>query len=152
MKHSILERTARHLNIELVTTEQQLKDAFDVRTAVFVHEQHVPLEEEMDEHDETATHIVMYDNDKPIGAARLRIIDRYGKLERICILKSYRKFGYGKHIVHKLEEIAREQNVSKSKLNAQTQAEGFYKKLGYETVSDVFMDANIPHVTMTKQL
>ncbi|GGE71477.1 GNAT family N-acetyltransferase [Priestia taiwanensis] len=140
------------MNIELVTTKEQLQDAYDVRTAVFVHEQHVPIEEEIDEHDATATHIVVYDNDNAIGAARLRLVDGYGKLERICIMKDYRSAGYGKHIVMKLEELAREQNMTKSKLNAQTQAEGFYKKLGYETVSDVFMDANIPHVTMTKQL
>ncbi|MBB6446892.1 putative GNAT family N-acyltransferase [Bacillus benzoevorans] len=34
----------------------------------------------------------------------------------------------------------------------QTQAEGFYEKLGYRTASDVFMDAGIPHILMVKEL
>lgn len=54
--------------------------------------------------------------------------------------------------MHKMEDIAREQGISKLKLNAQTHAENFYKKLGYETVSGLFMDAGIPHVTMVKEI
>jgi predicted GNAT family N-acyltransferase len=147
-----LERNAIKLKIELVTTKQQLQDAYNVRTTVFVHEQHVPADREIDEHEEIATHIVMYDDQKPIGAARIRIIEDYGKLERICILKPYRKFGYGKHIMQKLEEIARENHVLKTKLHGQTQAIPFYERLGYNIASEVFIEENIPHVIMTKKL
>jgi predicted GNAT family N-acyltransferase len=139
------------LEVKQVTTKEQLDDAFAVRRTVFVAEQQVPEEEEIDQYEDEATHVVLYDNEEPIGAARIRVLDGIGKLERICVLSSGRKKGAGKLIVNKLEEIAASQGVSKLKLNAQTHAIPFYERLGYETVSDVFMDAGIPHVTMIKQ-
>jgi predicted GNAT family N-acyltransferase len=138
------------LDVKQVTTKDQLEDAYSVRRTVFVDEQQVPEEEEIDQFEDDATHIVLYDNEVPVGAARLRVLDGIGKLERICVLSSSRKNGAGKLLVNKLEEIAIEQGVSKLKLNAQTHAIPFYERLGYETVSDVFMDAGIPHVTMIK--
>lgn len=138
------------MNVKQVTTKDQLEDAYSVRRTVFVDEQQVPEEEEIDQFEDDATHIVLYDNEEPVGAARLRVLDGIGKLERICVLSSSRKNGAGKLLVNKLEEIAIEQGVSKLKLNAQTHAIPFYERLGYETVSDVFMDAGIPHVTMIK--
>ncbi|MBO1511568.1 GNAT family N-acetyltransferase [Metabacillus bambusae] len=138
------------MNVKQVTTKDQLEDAYSVRRTVFVDEQQVPEEEEIDQFEDDATHIVLYDNEVPVGAARLRVLDGIGKLERICVLSSSRKNGAGKLLVNKLEEIAIEQGVSKLKLNAQTHAIPFYERLGYETVSDVFMDAGIPHVTMIK--
>ncbi|KKI93676.1 acetyltransferase [Bacillus sp. SA1-12] len=138
------------MNVQQVTTKEQLEDAFSVRRTVFVDEQQVPEEEEIDQFEDESTHVVLYDNGEPIGAARIRVLDGIGKLERICVLSSSRKKGAGKLLVLKLEEIAAAQGVTKLKLNAQTHAIPFYERLGYETVSDVFMDAGIPHVTMIK--
>lgn len=139
------------MEVKQVTTQEQLKDAFLVRRTVFVEEQQVPEEEEIDQYEDDATHVVLYDNEEPIGAARVRVLDGIGKLERICVLSSKRKNGAGKLLVEKLEEIAQSQGISKLKLNSQTHAVPFYERLGYKTVSDVFMDAGIPHVTMIKE-
>jgi predicted GNAT family N-acyltransferase len=79
-------------------------------------------------------------------------VDRVGKLERICILEPYRKFGLGKVIIKALEEIAEERGAAQVKLHGQTQAEGFYKKLGYQAASEVFMEDGIPHLLMLKEL
>ncbi|MFC0558122.1 GNAT family N-acetyltransferase [Halalkalibacter alkalisediminis] len=136
-----------------VETKKQLDDAFRVRTEVFFEEQNVPMEEEIDEFEDQAIHFVVYDqNETAIGAGRLRFIDGFGKIERICIVKTSRGTGVGRLLMDKIEEAAQQKGASKTKLNAQIQAETFYKKLGYETVSDQFMDAGIPHVTMIKTL
>ncbi|WP_175638317.1 GNAT family N-acetyltransferase [Metabacillus schmidteae] len=141
------------MNIQQVTTKEQLDDAFSVRYTVFVDEQQVPAEEEIDQFENEAEHVVLYDDSqKPAGAGRVRIVDGIGKLERICVLSANRKNGAGRIIVEKLEEIAIQQGVSKLKLNAQTHAISFYEKLGYEVVSEEFMDAGIPHVTMIKEI
>lgn len=141
------------LNAVKVTNPNELEDAFNVRKKVFVDEQNVPIELELDDFEDEATHVVLYDGETPVGAGRLRLVDGFGKLERICVLSSYRGKGAGSIIMEKLEEIAQEKGVSNVKLNAQTQAEAFYQKLGYETISDnVFMDAGIPHVTMMKSI
>lgn len=127
---------------------EQLRDAFSVRKQVFVNEQRVSAEEEYEEFEETSTHVVIYDNDVPVGAGRFRILDGIGKMERICVLNSHRR----KIVMDSLEAYAKENSLQKLKLHAQTHAEDFYKKLGYVTSSDVFMEANIPHVVMIKEL
>lgn len=139
--------------VKRITEEHDLKKALQIRNKVFVEEQGVPLENEFDEFDTlngTCEHILVYYNDQPVGTGRVRIVDGVGKLERICILEAYRKFGIGKTIIKKLEEIAAEKDVYRVKLHGQTQAEGFYKKLGYLTSSDVFIEEDIPHVLMVK--
>ncbi|WP_209125431.1 GNAT family N-acetyltransferase [Alkalihalobacillus sp. BA299] len=138
------------MKVTVVENKDQLKDAYTVRTTVFVEEQKVPEEEEIDQFEDEATHFVVYDDNKPIGAGRLRTVDGYGKVERICILNDYRKKGIGKLLMDEIESVGQQQGLKKFKLNAQTQAEAFYQSLGYETVSDEFLDAGIPHVTMIK--
>lgn len=140
------------MEAKIVKNNKEKDDAFTIRKVVFVDEQNVPLEEEIDQFEEEATHVVLYDNNEPVGAGRFRVLDGYGKVERICVLASHRKKGAGNLIMQKMEDIAKERGITKLKLNAQTQAENFYKKLGYETVSGLFMDAGIPHVTMIKAL
>ncbi|MEH7456476.1 GNAT family N-acetyltransferase [Bacillus sp. JJ1127] len=140
------------MQAQIVETDQQLRDAFSVRKQVFVEEQHVSTEEEYDQFEEIAKHIVVYDDNIPVGAGRLRTVDGIGKVERICVLASHRKKGIGKIIMDALEAYAMEESLPKLKLHAQTQAESFYKKLGYQTVSDVFIEADIPHVVMIKEL
>ncbi|MBL3640767.1 GNAT family N-acetyltransferase [Bacillus sp. RHFB] len=138
-----------------ITTENDLKIAFHIRKEVFVEEQGFPLEFEFDEYDTlnaSSEHIIVYYNEKPVGTGRSRVVDGLGKLERICILEPYRKFGLGKIILKTLEEIAKEQGITQVKLHGQTQAEGFYKKLGYRTSSDVFMEDGGPHLLMIKEL
>ncbi|MCM3390071.1 GNAT family N-acetyltransferase [Ureibacillus chungkukjangi] len=138
-----------------VITQEQLDQAFEIRKEVFVIEQEVPLEDEFDQFDQldsNCKHILIMDTDKCVGTARLREVDGTGKLERICVLEPFRKLGLGKVIVRELEEIAKEKGLNRVKLHGQTHAEAFYKNLGYETSSDVFMEDGIPHVLMTKKI
>jgi predicted GNAT family N-acyltransferase len=132
--------------------EMLWNDAVTVRRKVFVEEQQVPEEEEIDQFESESTHFVLYDEGLPVGAGRFRTIDGIGKIERICVLPHYRSRGAGRLIMESIEQFAKEKGIAKAKLNAQTHAEQFYQKLGYETVSDIFMDAGIPHVTMVKAL
>ncbi|AXI08808.1 GNAT family N-acetyltransferase [Oceanobacillus zhaokaii] len=138
--------------IKIVESDNELQQAYKVRMEVFVNEQKVPEEIEIDEHEDAATHFIGYEGAKPIAASRLRFVEEYGKLERICILKDYRGKSHGMEIINAMESVIIDKGYKQAKLNAQTQAEGFYQKLGYDTVSGDFLDAGIPHVTMIKQL
>lgn len=141
------------MKVVIVKTDKELEDAFYVRQTVFVKEQNVPMEEELDAYEEDSVHFVLYDDDKkPIGAGRYRTFDEYGKVERICILSTNRKGGAGKAVMNKIEEYALKNGAPALKLNAQTQAIPFYSKLGYEVISEEFLDAGIPHKTMIKYL
>jgi predicted GNAT family N-acyltransferase len=138
-----------------ITIDEDLRSAFEIRKQVFVREQGVPLEDEFDLFDTLngmCEHILVHYNEQPVGTGRIRFIDGIGKLERICILKPFRKYGLGKNIIKELEEISKEQGVNQVKLHGQTQAEGFYQKLGYRTSSNIFMEDGIPHILMVKEI
>jgi len=140
------------VEVRIVETQQELEDAFDVRRTVFVDEQNVPEEEEIDQHESEAVHFVLYNEGKAAGAGRFRVLDGIGKVERICVLKEHRKTGAGVAVMNKIEEYAKTQGITTLKLNAQTHAIPFYSRLGYDTVSEEFLDAGIPHKTMKKTI
>ncbi|MNO34564.1 putative N-acetyltransferase YjcF [compost metagenome] len=140
------------MRVERVTTEEQLQEAFRIRREVFVEEQGVALADEFDDHEQQAEHILIYQEELPVGTARLRSVDGWAKLERICLLSPYRKSGLGSVIIGTLENMAVNRGHRQAKLHGQKQAEGFYQRLGYETSSPIFMEDGIPHVLMVKQL
>ncbi|MFP7168815.1 GNAT family N-acetyltransferase [Terribacillus sp. 7520-G] len=140
------------MDIIVAENSRQQQDAFQVRTLVFVEEQKVPADLEIDELENESIHFVGYEDDIPGAAGRMRFVNGYAKMERICILKEFRGKHYGNELMRAMEDEAKRRGMQKAKLNAQTQAIPFYERLGYTVVSDEFMDAGIPHKTMTKQL
>ncbi len=138
--------------VKHVENDRELQDAFKVRKEVFVSEQKVPEELELDEFDQTAAHFVLYAEDQPAGAGRFRMKDGKGKVERVCIKKSLRGQHAGILLMTEIEQHAKSTGIRALILNAQMHALGFYEKLGYHVISDEFMDAGIPHFTMQKDL
>ncbi|RYG72129.1 GNAT family N-acetyltransferase [Lentibacillus lipolyticus] len=140
------------MKVRQAATNKDIDDAYSIRTIVFVDEQHVPPEVEIDEYDPEAIHLIGYENEEPIAASRVRFTGDFGKLERICVLQNQRGKSRGSQMIEEMENIIKQNGYQKAKLNAQTHAIKFYERLGYEVISDEFMDAGIPHVTMTKLL
>ncbi|MFB7156187.1 MULTISPECIES: GNAT family N-acetyltransferase [unclassified Lysinibacillus] len=140
-------------NVKIVETAKEHEDAFAVRKQVFVEEQGVPLHLECDAEDASATHFIMYEDNDPVGAARLRnILDDAAKIERVCILQDQRGKKLGALIMTEMEKHAISMNKKKLKLHAQSYAIPFYEKLGYAVTSPEFMDAGIPHRAMEKTI
>jgi len=142
--------------IQTVRSEKEMADALSVRRAVFIEEQEVPEDLEIDEHDAPdsgTVHFVAYDGNTPVGASRLRpYAPGVGKIERVAVMKTERGTGLGRLIMQAMEAKAREQNYDALKLNAQTHAQRFYEKLGYEPQGDVFDEAGIEHIAMVRKL
>ncbi|MFP7494478.1 GNAT family N-acetyltransferase [Terribacillus saccharophilus] len=139
---------------KIIQNEQDFEKAKAMRVAIFVEEQGVAYEDEFDQFDVldgACQHILVYHEDKAVGTGRLRFVGDYAKLERICMMKEYRKYGLGRVIIASLEEIARLAGKTDFKLHAQVQASGFYRKLGYTEASDVFDEDGIPHIIMEKK-
>lgn len=140
-----------------VTTDDQLQMCLDIRKTVFVEEQKVPVEEEIDEYDvigDNVHHMLIMDNGLPVATGRL-IYYKAGtaKMQRIAVHKEYRSKGYGRILLLAMEELARELGLESSILDGQCQAEEFYSKLGYKVISaEPFYDAGILHVRMQKTL
>ncbi|WP_274309271.1 GNAT family N-acetyltransferase [Solibacillus daqui] len=140
-------------DVKLVTTDEDRERAFTLRKEVFVKEQGVPITLELDEHDSTAIHFIVNDGNDTIATARLREIEpKIGKVERVCVLSSYRGKRLGILIMETVEQYASSIEFQKLKLNAQSYAVPFYEKLGYVVTSPEFMDADIPHRAMEKEM
>jgi len=120
-----------------------------IRTAVFIEEQKVPVELEWDEFDNDSTHILAYYGDKPVATARLL---QDGHIGRMAVLKAYRNRNIGKNMLKYLLELANKRALECVELSAQEHAVEFYKKSEFIVISDVYMDAGIPHYTMSKML
>jgi predicted GNAT family N-acyltransferase len=132
------------------TTWQQDKELLsNIRYQVFVVEQKVPIELEIDDDDPLAAHILCIVDGQPVGTGRI-LLD--GHIGRLAVLQANRKQGYGNKILEHLELIAQENELTEVFLNAQVTAIPFYEKRGYMIISDVFEDAGIPHQTMRKNL
>jgi len=140
------------LDVRVVRTDAEYDDALAVRFAVFVEEQGVPEDLEVDEHEDEAVHFVAYLDGEPVGAARLRAHDDDAKVERVAVLPAHRGEGHGAAIMREVEGVAAARDYARVVLHAQTRAAGFYDRLGYERVGDQFDEAGIPHVEMIKPL
>ena len=140
------------LEIVIAKTEQQRDDAFAVRIAVFVEEQQIPREEELDDLDASAVHCVGYDDGVPVAAGRLVVADGYGKIGRMAVLPSHRGRGIGRAVLDELEREASARGLPMVKLSAQLPAAGFYDRAGYTRIGDIYDEVGIPHIAMEKRL
>ncbi len=127
---------------------EDLTDAHNIRRKVFVEEQKVTPEEEFDDNDEKAIHVVAYDAGKAVATARLAVIDNHYKIGRVAVLKEERGKKYGDFVVRMLADKAFASGIDTIYVGAQTQAIGFYETIGFEVCSEEFDEAGIPHKMM----
>lgn len=130
-----------------------LAACYALRRAVFIEEQGVSEFEEMDDQDDQAIHLLAWQDDRPVGSARILLMGDTGKIGRVCVLASARGTGLGAALIRAALDVLREQpGVTRAKLGAQTHALGFYEKLGFAAHGPVYDDAGIPHRDMTRDL
>lgn len=144
--------------IRILESEKERSLGFKLRTEVFVNEQNVPKELELDEKDnsEYTIHIGYFNGDELIGVARLIDIDKEViHIGRVAIDKNHRGEGIGHKLILGCEDIAkkvlnRDFNIE---LSAQVYVETFYKKLGYNRINNnIYIDAGIEHIDMRKTI
>jgi predicted GNAT family N-acyltransferase len=121
-------------------------DAMFIRQAVFVVEQGVPAEIEIDEFDPVSLHAVAYDDQAGvIGTGRL-LPD--GHIGRMAVAASHRNKGIGSALLRLLVDAAWARGDLTVVLHAQTHAAAFYQRMGFQAEGDTFMEAGIPHIQM----
>ena len=127
--------------------------AYAIRRRVFIEEQRVPEEIELDADDARAFHVLAILDGDAIGCGRmLEHGDGEVKIGRMAVLPAYRGTGVGREILRFLIRSARERGMRKAILHAQLSAEGFYLKEGFTPVGGVFDEAGIAHRKMEKVL
>jgi predicted GNAT family N-acyltransferase len=137
------------LKIELHDWLSAQAEAKRIRFTVFVEEQRVPPELEMDEHDASSIHALALVDGRAVGTGRL-LPD--GHIGRMAVLKDWRGRGAGRALLRALIDAARRRGDPEVALNSQVQALGFYRAEGFEPVGAVYEEAGIPHQAMRMKL
>ena len=134
------------IKVHLATTKQELQQVREIRKKVFIVEQNVPEDVEIDQYENSSHHIIALLDDKFIGTARWRKTENGMKLERFAVLKEKRGLGIGKELVRFILKQKKKESVIY--LHAQDHVISFYKKLGFYSVGDHFYEGGINHQKM----
>jgi len=144
-------RTPTWFHIEQVDYASHRIELEYVRHAVFVSEQHVPIDMEIDALDPFCQHIIAREHDgQVIGTARL---SPEGVIGRMAVLPAWRGRHVGSALLDALLAQAKTQlAIGHVQLNAQMQARDFYARHGFLPVGDPFIEAGINHQRMRRRL
>lgn len=137
--------------MEFIVSQGVTEDSRNIRMEVFVDEQ--GFEEEFDDIDDIAFHVVLYKDNIAIATGRtFPKDDNVYKFGRIAVKKAYRGQNFGMKIVEKLEEVVRTQGAKTAVLSSQYHAKDFYEKCGYTVVGEPYLEENVKHIFMEKNL
>lgn len=136
------------ITVRIADWQQDNADLRRIREAVFIAEQSVPPELEWDGDDEEAIHFLALENGYPIGTARL-LTD--GQIGRVSVLRDWRGMNIGDALMRAVIAEAERRGLREQRLTAQVHATRFYERLGFEVVSEEFLEAGLPHVDMLRK-
>ena len=135
--------------IELLDWEAARAEASRIRFAVFVEEQGVPREIELDELDARCLHALAFEEGRAVGTGRLLPDAHIG---RMAVLEAWRGRGVGSQLLEALIERARRRGDRVVALSAQVHALAFYARHGFRAVGEIYEEAGIPHREMRRKL
>jgi predicted GNAT family N-acyltransferase len=134
------------IDIVKVSSEEELKKVYQIRTTVFVEEQSCPAELEW-ENEDVSTHFLAKFNNEPAGACRWRETEKGFKLERFAVLPQFRGKGIAsKMIATLIADLPQKANYVY--LHAQVSAMPLYAKAKFKPIGDMFEEAGIQHYKM----
>lgn len=136
-----------------VALTDDLATCHALRREVFIIEQNVPAEEEVDGRDGEALHLLATLDGVPVGCARMLVLGEIVKIGRVCVLAAQRGTGVGVALIHAALDVARTlPGVTRAKLGSQTHAIEFYERLGFTAEGPEYLDAGISHRDMLRVL
>ena len=128
------------------------QEAYSIRKHVFIEEQGVPEEMELDECDPLAHHALAYLNSECIGTARLVTLPgstrKVGRIGRMAVLPLYRRQGIGGELLDALLGLSKSQGITQVELHAQLSAIPFYEQFGFIAQGDIYDEAGLAHRDM----
>lgn len=138
--------------IEIGADRARMEQAWTIRRRVFIEEQSVPEEIELDADDARAIHALALEDGRPVACGRMVAHGDYVKIGRMAVLRERRGTGVGRALLEFLIAQARRGGFRRAVLDAQLHAEGFYRKQGFTPVGEVFEEAGILHRRMERAL
>ena len=137
------------IKARFIPGNEDLTDVFAIRKAVFVEEQHVEEAQEFDGKDVFSMHVLVWSDDVPAGTGRIWFENlETVRLGRIAVLKEFRGKKIGDLLVRMMLNYVLDLDVEKVVIHAQSDKLGFYKRYGFKTTSESYMEDGIEHNTM----
>lgn len=142
-----------NINIKQVNYSEEVLAIKAIRVKVFQEEQGVSEELEFDGLDESSIQLLAYLDNKPVGTARIKEIEKQTvKIERLAVLPEARGNGVGTKLMDTALEVAINSDYQTVLIHAQEYIKELYLRIGFVQIGDTFEEANIPHVKMIKRI
>lgn len=139
--------------VKMFVYPEEFLETQAIRRSVFQEEQGVDPQLEFDGLDKAAIHLLAYLDNRPVGTARVRYLnEQVAKIERLAVLSTARGLGIGKKLMQEAIEVAKQNNVQEVVIHAQEYVKGLHQQLEFKQIGEIFEEAGIPHVKMTRQL
>lgn len=140
------------ITFRTATTPEDVLKVMVIRGIVFIEEQQVDWEGEIDEFEDTSLHILGEVEGQPVASGRLReLSDGWFKLERIAVRPRWRGRGYARGMVQQLVDEAARRGAHKMKMHAQVYLEDFYNAFGFRREGPIFDECGIDHILMIRE-
>ena len=144
----------RPTKIQLGAWQELGERAGRVRQAVFIEEQGIAPDIEMDGDDATALHALVTNRlDQPVATGRLLVLSPgVSRIDRMAVHKALRGSQLGRQVLDALVQAAADRGDHQVVLHAQTSAQAFYERAGFEATGPRYEEAGLPHVPMQRTL
>ena len=142
-----------NIHYKLVETDEELEAALELRRQVFFMEQGIAESLVCDAQDREALQIIAKSGSAIIGTARIRFLgDNRAKIERMAVIRGWRRRGIGRGIMTFLTAELKRRCVDKAVLHARYDVVYFYKPMGYGINGAPFEEVGIKHLPMERSL
>lgn len=149
----VAEKAARSTAVVRLAGPGDLPACLAIRAAVFIAEQQVPRERELDGLDDECRHYLAEMDGRPVATARVRPLHGQAKIQRVAVLKDARGKGIGRALIAEiLADMRADPDCAEAYIESQLSAVAFYESLGFTAYGEVFMDAGIQHRRLTAPL
>ena len=139
------------ITLKRITTNRELHQAQQIRIEVLEHEQGFPHNVNIDGLDQSAIHVLLLDEENPVGTARLtKLNDKEGVIARIALLRSHQGKGLGKYLIHELEIQALQLGLTTLYIEPLYHLKPFFESIGYRQVNDFGKEGDHHLIQMVK--
>ncbi|HTF43825.1 MAG TPA: GNAT family N-acetyltransferase [Terriglobales bacterium] len=144
----------KEIGITVARTFDDLMRVAAVRNAVYIGEQECPYDEEYDGNDLSATHLLAYIGDEPVGCLRLRFFADFAKFERVAIRKEFRKSRAAIKLVQAGLKFCQKKGYRRVIGHAQTRLASFWTRFGFRPMEgrEHFVFSDYDYVEMVAEL
>jgi predicted GNAT family N-acyltransferase len=125
-----------HAEVRIARSFDDLLMVYSVRSAVYIAEQECPFAEEFDGNDHCATHLIGFVDDEPAGCIRIRFFYDFAKIERLAVLKRFRKSALASELVSSGIDLVRRKGFRRIYGTAREGLEGFWARFGGVPIND----------------